>query len=84
MPIHCGRCWEIFDTEQQLESHMKAARSDMCPVIPGQPPEGISPKTEKLLRSRKKSRKNETDEERWKNIYRILFPGDAFTLSPCQ
>lgn len=37
-------------------------------------PEGITPNVERALKSRKKSYPNQPEEERWKDVYRILFP----------
>jgi len=48
--------------------------------------DGCTKEQEKRLRSRKKSRPNMTEEERWTEIYMILFPEDETgTLpSPCK
>ncbi|TVY20619.1 Uncharacterized protein LARI1_G001289 [Lachnellula arida] len=73
---HCKRCWKTFKTQQQLDSHITVAATDICDVQPGNPPTGITPAVEKQLRSRKKSHPNQTDEERWKDIYKLLFPNE--------
>ncbi|TVY48990.1 Resistance to glucose repression protein [Lachnellula occidentalis] len=73
---HCKRCWRTFKTQQQLDSHITVAATDICEVQPGNPPTGITPAVERQLRSRKKSHPNQTDEERWKDIYKLLFPNE--------
>ena len=50
------------------------------------PLDGFSKEQERQLRSRKKSDKNMTDAERWRETYLILFPDDdpATIPSPCE
>jgi hypothetical protein len=84
MPIHCRRCWEQFEDKKEYDSHITAGRDEICDVISGQPPQGICPETEKLLKSRKKASKEETEEDRWIAMYRILFPDDLLIPSPCR
>ncbi len=47
--------------------------------------EGIDGAQEKLLRSRKKSHKEWSEADKWRDAYRILFPDDdlAKMPSPC-
>jgi hypothetical protein len=73
-----------FDTKDQFDSHIKVAARDICESKNGQQPPGISPETEKLLKCRKKNRKGETEEERWKAMYQLLFPNDEVVPSPCK
>jgi hypothetical protein len=51
--------------------------------VSGDPPEGITPENEKRLKSKKKSHPNQTDEDRWRDIYRLLFPSEDVP-SPCE
>jgi hypothetical protein len=44
---------------------------------------GITNQIEKLLHSRKKAYRGQTEKERWEEIYRILFPHDNVP-SPCK
>lgn len=43
--------------------------------------EGITPKQEQELR---RKRRGQTDIQKWKEIYRILFPGESQIPSPCK
>ncbi|KAG9233783.1 putative resistance to glucose repression protein 1 [Amylocarpus encephaloides] len=72
---HCQRCWRPFKNQQRLDAHITVAASDICEVRPGTSPEGITADIERKLRSRKKSHPNQMDEDRWKEIYKLLFPG---------
>jgi hypothetical protein len=72
-----------FKTQLQLDSHLTVEASDICELKPGSPPEGITPECERLLRSRKKASRNQGDEDRWKDIYKLLFPNEKVP-SPCK
>ncbi|KAH8599425.1 hypothetical protein B0O99DRAFT_613860 [Bisporella sp. PMI_857] len=73
--IHCNRCWQIFSDQQQLNNHLRAV--DMCSLQPENPPDGITPEIESKLRSRKKINPKDTEENRWNEIYKLLFPQEA-------
>jgi hypothetical protein len=73
-PAHCKRCWATFKTQQQLDAHITVASEDICEVQAGTAPAGISPTIERQLRSRKKAHPNQSEEDRWRDIYKILFP----------
>lgn len=49
-------------------------------------PDGYTKDQEKQLRSRKKSRRDLTEEEKWFEMYKILFPTDDIygMISPCK
>jgi hypothetical protein len=66
-----------------LNSHLTVAALDICELKLACPPEGITPEIEKRLRCRKKAHPDQTEEDRWKDIYRILFP-DTVVPSPCK
>jgi hypothetical protein len=83
MASHCKRCWRTFKTEGELDSHMTVSAADICQVQPGHPPEGITQENQKRLRSRKKASPNQSDEDRWKDIYRLIFPNEEVP-SPCK
>jgi hypothetical protein len=51
--------------------------------LPGQPPEGITPKQVTELKSKAKLHPNQTEEDRWKEIFKLLFPGEDVP-SPCK
>ncbi|KAE9374938.1 hypothetical protein N431DRAFT_482057 [Stipitochalara longipes BDJ] len=71
----CPRCKKCFSDKSDLESHLVEA--NVCKVesqsgVGG--PEGITPNIAVRLRSRKKSYRDQSSEERWGEIYRMLFP----------
>jgi hypothetical protein len=73
-PPQCIRCWLFFKDQSALNIHLSAVT--ICTLRSGVPIEGITPDLEKKLRSRKKSRPDETEEERWGAMYALLFPGE--------
>ncbi|EPE26352.1 hypothetical protein GLAREA_02264 [Glarea lozoyensis ATCC 20868] len=73
-PPHCKRCWATFKNQQQLDTHITVASEDICEVKVGTAPEGITAEIERQLRSRKKAHPNQSEEDRWRDIYKILFP----------
>jgi hypothetical protein len=66
-----------------LDNHITVAASDICELKKGKEPDGLTAEMERSLRSRKKVHPNQTEEDRWKEIYRLLFPNQEIP-SPCK
>jgi hypothetical protein len=79
--FQCERCNELFVTEEVLKTHFMAVKS--CELQPPSPAEGITDAIEKKLRSRKKTHREQSAEEKWKEIYGILFPNQSIP-SACK
>jgi hypothetical protein len=84
LPITCPRCCESFPSDAALRDHHKAIQS--CEVRLEESIEGFDKDQEKKLKCRKKSSPAQSEEDRWRDIYRILFPEDESfeVLSPCE
>ncbi|KAK3331329.1 hypothetical protein B0H66DRAFT_469697 [Apodospora peruviana] len=68
--IRCVRCGETFETNTALEEHYRLP--ERCEVkTMGLQPEELTLEQEKALRKRKKFA---SEEEKWRDMYRILFP----------
>jgi hypothetical protein len=83
MPIHCIRCFKEFPTKNDHRNHQLA--DDFCGVTRTKPTfVGFNEEQEEKLRSRKQKTKDVV--ERWKDVYRILFPDDdeRSMPSPCK
>jgi len=82
-PIQCPRCWQAMDNSDRLESHLQA--SPVCDIKEKIMIEGFDKKQEEKLKSRKRNHQNQTEEQRWKELYNILFPEDneQDIPSPC-
>ncbi|KAL2268800.1 hypothetical protein VTJ83DRAFT_3646 [Remersonia thermophila] len=69
---HCQRCKTTFGNAKELEDHeMSIVR---CEVVDVPPPSDITTHQEKALKSRKHTTRRQSDEEKWRDIYRLLFP----------
>jgi hypothetical protein len=55
----------------------------MCEYVEAMPVEGFELDVEAKLKRRRKSTRDQTDAERWEEIYRLLFPGEDVP-SPCK
>ena len=76
----CLRCRHAFKTQKELDAHVVQAKA----CEPGNRlTEGITPEIEKKLKSRKKVSVDQSDKERWDDIYRLLFPGEDIPW-PCK
>jgi len=85
LPIQCVRCWEVFKTDELLNAHLQ--QDPPCETRKNQAlVEGFTKDQEKRLRSRKKAQADTTDEDKWREIYMILFPYDDVQSipSPCM
>ncbi|KAK0645386.1 hypothetical protein B0T16DRAFT_330535 [Cercophora newfieldiana] len=75
LPIQCPRCWGVFKSDELLRSHLQqnppCVSSDNRTLV-----EGFTKDQEKRLRSRKKAQADTTDDDKWREIYTILFPDD--------
>ncbi|KAF2805410.1 uncharacterized protein BDZ99DRAFT_104876 [Mytilinidion resinicola] len=81
-PPTCPRCFETFSTDDGLHDH---ARSLAACETKSQPPEsymeGIDSRQTQMLKSKKRSF-GEAEEEKWRIMYRIVFPKDTENLIP--
>lgn len=86
LPKHtCPRCNEPFEDARDLAEHIRAdVPCEKLEIVPV--PQGIDETTEAELKVRKKSCPGMTDEQRWRDIYMILFPkaNPKAIPSPCK
>ncbi|KAM5368024.1 hypothetical protein ACJZ2D_009738 [Fusarium nematophilum] len=78
----CPRCFDDFTTEPKYRDHVR--RQEACSTR-AQPlaKEGINKEQAELLKKRKKNSSAKTEEDRWNEVYKILFPNEAVP-SPCE
>jgi hypothetical protein len=75
----------VFKADGQLQSHLQ--QDPPCAIQGNRTlQEGFTKDQEKKLRSRKKTHADMTDEDKWCEIYKILFPDDdpSAIPSPCE
>jgi hypothetical protein len=83
--VNCPRCGKLFDAEKEVVVHL--AVFDRCGEDQDRQSlddRGFSKAQEKLLR--KKSTAHQPEEEKWREVYSILFPNDdaGAVPSPCN
>lgn len=78
----CQRCKGLFKSSAELDTHIEAIAG--CEARPFMGPcEGITSKVKKRLQCRKKAFPGQSEADRWKDIYQILFPNEELP-SPCR
>ena len=80
-PIHCSRCWVQFKDQEEYWAHTHA--TCICELQPRPALKGITPEIEARLRSRKPSLPRQSDEQKWREIYSLLFPNEEVP-DPCK
>jgi hypothetical protein len=76
----CHHCMEDFETQVALDEHIGTP----CRRKPPLKSHGINKKQEGQLRSRKMYQKSLDEEEKWRAIYKIIFPDEENIPSPCR
>ncbi|KAK8086565.1 hypothetical protein PG994_001539 [Apiospora phragmitis] len=71
-PNACPRCGDPFGDAKALNAHLRS--DDPCRKKDIAAAQGIDEQQEKKLRERKRVGSAVTDEQRWRDIYMILFP----------
>ncbi|KAK0638550.1 hypothetical protein B0T16DRAFT_421346 [Cercophora newfieldiana] len=72
----CSSCLESFETPEHLRMH--ARRRPVCEVRPeGDRPDRMTAAQREEIRSKKRTKHRQTEEEKWVRIYQILFGWDA-------
>jgi hypothetical protein len=80
--IHqCQRCKVLFDSELDLDTHIEA--QEACELKPAEQVDGITRKLKQQIQSRKRAHPEQTEAEKWQQIYRMLFPGET-APDPCE
>lgn len=74
LPPQCHRCCSVFQNDVALRDHQRDLRG--CEIREQLPPEGFDKEQERRLKSKKRSQVFQSEEDKWKGVYRILFPDD--------
>ncbi|KEF59279.1 uncharacterized protein A1O9_04123, partial [Exophiala aquamarina CBS 119918] len=75
--LHCLRCWNKFETKEQLEHHMRELNG--CSLAECPCPEKFD---EVQYNDIRRKRPASSPEQVWYTIFGILFPGQPHPLSP--
>lgn len=77
----CQRCKRLFKDQEEANQHLKEPKP--CELRDVAQTDGLTSDIVEKLRSRKKSDKNQSEEDRWREIYRLLFPHEMVP-GPCK
>lgn len=74
----------VFESEHQLTDHQRAPES--CSIVIQEPLEGLSKSQTEQLKRRGRMFQAGSEEEKWKIVYMICFPGTALGAipTPCE
>ena len=77
----CHRCKVLFKDSDAVTTHLNEPKG--CELKNIDQGDGITPEVHEKLRSKKKTQRDQTEADRWKNIYKLLFPNEMIP-SPCK
>ncbi|OMP87773.1 hypothetical protein BK809_0007863 [Diplodia seriata] len=81
LPAICPRCQAQFDTEEEVTDHLNAP--ERCEKRPRKAHlEGFDREQELKLRTKKRSKGEGSEEEKWRGVYMILFPNASLGEVP--
>ncbi|KAK0724562.1 hypothetical protein B0H67DRAFT_108307 [Lasiosphaeris hirsuta] len=78
--VYCERCKQIFRDDRELDAHKLLPIS--CEVRRVSHPADITASQEKQLKTKKYRVKGLSEEEKWREVYRLLFPHETVMPSP--
>ncbi|KAF4918075.1 hypothetical protein CGCVW01_v009213, partial [Colletotrichum viniferum] len=81
-PPHCFRCGETFPDPEAVEMHLRRPEGT-CDLVDFSV-EGLTPEQLQKLKSRKRKHDVTTNEEKWQEIFKIVFPDSTDRPDPCE
>ncbi|CAD6444602.1 f8c9ece0-bf87-47e0-874a-78644042707a [Sclerotinia trifoliorum] len=73
--FQCQRCKRLFSDQQEVNDHLKQAEA--CELSKDVQDDGITNEIMEKLRSKKKTHRSQSEEDRWKEMYRTIFSTDV-------
>ncbi|KAH9230985.1 hypothetical protein K456DRAFT_480616 [Colletotrichum gloeosporioides 23] len=82
---YCFRCGETFPHQKDVEVHLSRPEG-ICDLVLGVSVEGLTAEQIETLKSKKRKPGVTTDEEKWQDIFKIVFPDATNRPDPyyCQ
>ena len=77
----CPRCKVLFESQEEVTLHI--GKPEGCEFRESKQEDGITSEVVERLRCKKKTRKGQSEEESWAEIYQLIFPGEDVP-SPCK
>jgi hypothetical protein len=82
-PLRCSRCWLDMESEDAYSEHLQ--QESICGKATEPLEDRIRPQLLKRLEFKKTPYSNaHSVEEKWKMLYKVLFPSDDTVPSPCK
>jgi hypothetical protein len=82
-PLRCSRCWVEMECEEAYSDHLQ--QENICDRRPEPQDDRIRPQLLKRLDFKKVPYSNARNvEEKWRILFKVLFPEDSNTPSPCK
>lgn len=78
----CNRCFQDLKSLAGLTEHQRLPTP--CQLEDPEPQEGIDEDQERRLRAKRRNKEKLSEEDKWVEVYRLLFPGDQLIPSPCM
>ncbi|KAJ8067322.1 hypothetical protein OCU04_004675 [Sclerotinia nivalis] len=73
--FQCQRCKRLFSNQEEVNDHLK--QEVACELSKDVQEDGITNEIVEKLRSKKKTHRSQSEEDRWKEMYRIIFSTDV-------
>jgi uncharacterized C2H2 Zn-finger protein len=77
----CPRCKVLFESQEEVTLHL--GKPEGCEFRESKQEDGVTSEMVERLRCKKKTRKGQSEEESWVEIYQYIFPGESVP-SPCK
>ena len=79
----CERCKHMYNDDDEVTDHLK---NGACETNESELPDGVTGSMERQLRNRRKAFPGQTEEQIWRQIYKVLFPLvlDEDIPTPCE
>ncbi|KAL5114753.1 hypothetical protein ACEQ8H_007370 [Pleosporales sp. CAS-2024a] len=82
-PLRCSRCWLEMESDEAYSEHVQ--QESICAKAPEPVDDRIRPQSLKNLDFKKAPYSNASNaEEKWKMMFKVLFPGDSTVPSPYE
>jgi hypothetical protein len=80
MPFYCQRCYVEFENDEDLNAHSRSRAP--CTLEKQRHIEGINKAQYDALKDKGRMHKAQSEEDKWKIVYLILFPDTAMDEMP--
>ena len=80
--LQCQRCKTAFKSQEEVDSHAESVIA--CQPRARELQDGFTIETFLVLRNKKKLFPGQDEEDKWREIYQLLFPDATVIPGPCK